>query len=519
MDKKSSVFVAITVCVIVALFYNFRPSAQNEENTSHVPTAPAIVEESNPSPEEKSSEIQQPFEDDIWSHNIWFGDYSDMVNRRIIRVLVPPGKTFFFLDKGQKRGLTYDNMMAFEKYINSHLKSKHMQVKVVVIPTSRDRLLPYLQQGYGDIAAGNLTITPDRLEYVDFTNPLLKNVEEIVVSSAKIPTLNSLFDLSGTEIYVRKSSSYYQSLLSLNNTLVSLGKEPVRLNLVDEYLEDEDLLEMVNTGLIPMIVMDSHKARFWEKIFSDIKLQSKVKLRLNGEIAFAVRKDSPELVHVLNDFVKENKKGTLMGNMLFRKYLENSNYIKNNLSDASRKKYTQNVELFQKYGRQYDFPHLLLVALAFQESGLEHSRRSNAGAIGIMQILPRTAADKNVNIQNITQLENNIHAGAKYLRFLQNRYFSNDDMDELNSHLFAIAAYNAGPARIAKLRKEAEKKGFDPNIWFNNVEVIASVRIGRETVQYVGNIYKYYIVYKHIVSQRQVKQIGKNLMLQHYKDK
>jgi membrane-bound lytic murein transglycosylase MltF len=177
------------------------------------------------------------------------------------------------------------------------------------------------------------------------------------------------------------------------------------------------------------------------------------------------------------------------------------------------------VKIFQKYGRQYDFPHLLLVALAFQESGLEHSRRSKAGAVGIMQILPRTAADKNVNIKNITQLENNIHAGVKYLRFLQNRYFASDDIDELNSHLFAIAAYNAGPARIAKLRKEAEKKGFDPNVWFNNVEVIASLRIGRETVQYVGNIYKYYIVYKHIVSQRQVKEIGKDLMLQHYKTK
>ena len=131
-----------------------------------------------------------------------------------------------------------------------------------------------------------------------------------------------------------------------------------------------------------------------------------------------------------------------------------------------------------------------------------------------MQVLPTTAKDKNVAITNIDILENNIHAGSKYLRFLKSRYFSDESIDELNRNLFAIAAYNAGPARIAKLRREAEKKGLDPNVWFNNVEVIASLRIGQETVRYVGNIYKYYIVYKHIIKQRKVKAIGKQLMQQ-----
>lgn len=476
--------------------------------------APTHTESSQSLEKRSVVQIETPAPDDIWSHNIWFGDYTDMIDRRIIRVLIPPGKTYFFVDKGKKRGLAYDNMMAFERYVNRHLKTKHAKVKVVVIPTSRDKLIPYLAQGYGDMVAGNITITDKRKELVDFSNPLLENVEEIIVSSADIPQLSTLFDLAGKEVYVRKSSSYYESLQILNTTLKSLGKDKVKVHPADEYLEDEDLLEMMNVGLIPMVVMDKHKARFWQQIFSNIRLQKQLKLRVGGEIALALRKGTPELMQVVNGFVKENKKGTLAGNMLFTKYLENSSYIQNNLDETTRKKFRQTYSLFQKFGEQYDWPHLLLMALAYQESGLDNSKKSAAGAVGIMQVLPTTARDKNVDIARIDLIENNIHAGAKYLRFLKNRYFSNNGMDELNANLFAIAAYNAGPAKIARLRKETKQQGLDPNEWFNNVELLAAMRIGRETVQYVGNIYKYYIVYKHILRHRQEKESGQQ-QLQH----
>jgi membrane-bound lytic murein transglycosylase MltF len=275
---------------------------------------------------------------------------------------------------------------------------------------------------------------------------------------------------------------------------------------VDEYLEDEDLLEMVNADLLPMIVIDSTKGRFWEQIFTNVSLYPDIKVRTGGRIAWAVRKNCPTLKKVINEFVKKNKKGTLTGNILYNRYLKNSRYIKNNLRAAERKKYEQTVALFKKYAHKYDFPYLLLTALAYQESGLNHKKKSAAGAIGIMQVLPRTAKDKNIGISNIERIENNIHAGSKYLRFMKDRYFSKGDLDELNSDLFTIAAYNAGPARIAKLRREAAQRGLDPNVWFNNVEVIAARRIGRETVQYVGNIYKYYVAYKRILEQEQEKE-------------
>jgi membrane-bound lytic murein transglycosylase MltF len=176
------------------------------------------------------------------------------------------------------------------------------------------------------------------------------------------------------------------------------------------------------------------------------------------------------------------------------------------------KKFNQTIDIFKKYADQYGFDYLITVALAYQESTLDHTKRSKAGAVGIMQVLPSTAADKNVGIPEVENLESNIHAGTKYLRFIRNRYFSDPTIDGLNQTLFAFASYNAGPAKVARLRKEAKEMGLNPNVWFNNVEVVAAKRIGRETVQYVSNIYKYYIAYRLIFERRKDKEKVKKVV-------
>ena len=443
---------------------------------------------------------QQP--EDFHANEKFLGDYDKMVKERIIRALVPYSKTFYFLDRATVRGISHDNLREFEKGINKKLKNKHLKVHVVITPTARDRLLDDLEAGLGDLAVGNLTITPERLKRVDFSDPMMKNIDEVVVTNEKGPTLNHLDDLAGREIHVRKSSSYYESLLAFNSKLKKDGKKEIRIIPADENLEDEDLLEMVNAGLVPMVVMDKHKAAFWKKIFTHIKVQNKIKVNSGGKIAWAMRKNSPKLKGVVNAFVKQNKKGTLMGNMLFKRYLQNTEYIKKALDPKELAKFDRTISLFKKYGKQYDFDWLMLGALAYQESTIDQSKRSHAGAIGTMQILPTTARDKNVNIPNIEKIEPNIHAGTKYLRFMMDRYFADEKMDELNKGLFAFAAYNAGPAKVAKLRKEAADMGLDPNVWFRNVEVVAAKRIGRETVQYVSNIYKYYLAYKFITDRQ-----------------
>lgn len=303
-------------------------------------------------------------------------------------------------------------------------------------------------------------------------------------------------DLAGKELHIRASSSYYEHVQLLNQDFQKKGLEPIVVVEADEFLEDSDLLEMVNADLIPMVIVDDHKARFWEQIFENIQLHPEIAVSEGGEIGWAFRQNSPQLKGVVDEFIKTTKKGTLLGNIIFKRYLQDNKWARNALDPESQKRYQQVSELFKAYADQYGFDYLMTAALAYQESQLDHDKKSHVGAIGIMQLLPTTAADKNVGIADIAELESNIHAGHKYLRFLQDRYFSDPAISTLDRYLFTFAAYNAGPAKVAKIRTEAEAEGLDPNVWFQNVEIIAAKRIGRETVQYVSNIYKYYITYK-----------------------
>ena len=158
------------------------------------------------------------------------------------------------------------------------------------------------------------------------------------------------------------------------------------------------------------------------------------------------------------------------------------------------------MEFFRKYGDKYELDYLLVMAQAYQESQLNQEARSPVGAIGVMQVMPATGQDMAVG--DINQIEPNIHAGVKYMRFMMNQFYENEPMDRLNKGLFTFASYNAGPGRLQQLRKLAAKRGLDPNHWFNNVELIAAEKIGRETVQYVSNIYKYYLAYRMVEEER-----------------
>jgi membrane-bound lytic murein transglycosylase MltF len=439
----------------------------------------------------------------------WTGDFEDMLERREIRVLGVYNKLMYFLDGPEQRGTAVDGFRNFENFINEKYDLKTRKINIVFLPITREELLPALLEGRGDIASANLTITPERLEQVDFSDPFLNDVKEVMVAGPNAPEVNSLADLAGKEIHVRKSSSYYTSLTKLNIQLEENGLEPVKLILIEEYLEDSDMLEMVNAGLLPMIIVDNHKANFWATVFDQITVREDIAITVGGSIAWAIRKDSPTLTKIINQFVKSNKKGTLHGNMIMNRYFRDNKWVKNSLGKKELVQFHENADFFQLYAEKYSFDWLMLVSLAFQESGLDHSARSGAGAVGIMQMLPSTASDPNVAIPKIEVLENNIHAGTKYLRFLRDRYFSDPEIDDLNQTLLSFAAYNAGPGRMANIRKETLERGLDPNQWFGNVEHIVAKRVGRETVQYVANIYKYYIAYSLLLDRADERNAAK----------
>ena len=437
----------------------------------------------------------------------WTGDLDGMIQRRYIRVATTYNKTHYFIDKGVQRGTVYEAMKLFEDELNEKLKTKNIRVHAVFVPMSREELLPAVAEGRADIAAAALTVTPGRQKLVDFSEPTRTNVDEIVVTGPGAPNIASLDDLAGREVFVRKSSSYYEHLAAVSAKLKGAGKKEIILKPAPETLEDDDVLEMVNAGLVKITVVDNYMAEFWKQLLPNLVPHPEAAVSSGGVLGVAMRKNSPQMMAAANEWVKRHGPKTMFGNLMTQRYLKNTKFAKNATSPEEIKRFQQTVELFRTYGEKYDLDYLLMAAQGFQESGLDQNVKSKVGAIGVMQVMPATG--KELAVGDVKQTEANIHAGVKYIRFMIDTYFANEPMDPLNKGLFAFASYNAGPNRIRQLRKEAASRGLNPNLWFNNVERIASERIGRETVTYVSNIFKYYVAYRlamEEVEQRKAKK-------------
>jgi len=427
----------------------------------------------------------------------WTGDFDQMIERRMIRVLVPYSRTLYFNERGRERGISADTVREFERYLNKKYAGQlgKRPLTVYIIPTTRDKLLSGIVGGIGDIAVGNLTITDERLQLTDFV-PIAdqKPVAEIVLTGVGVPDLTSPEALSGRTVHVRPSSSYHDSLEDLNEQLKKAGKAPVKIVLVPDALEDEDLMEMLDAGLLEAIVVDDWKARIWAQVLPKIKLHPQAAVRSGGQIGWAVRKGSPQLEAAIGDFFNNDLKKSNITQQLVNSYTKRVRQFRSPAEEADRKRFEETIGFFRKYGSKYDFDPLMLAAQGFQESQLDQNARSHVGAVGIMQIMPATGSSLGVGSIHVT--ESNIHAGTKYMDQLMSKYFPDAKFSESNRPLFAFASYNAGPGNISKMRKEAAKRGLDPDKWFNNVEIVVAEKIGKETTTYVRNIYKYYAAYR-----------------------
>jgi membrane-bound lytic murein transglycosylase MltF len=308
-------------------------------------------------------------------------------------------------------------------------------------------------------------------------------------------------DLSGKEVYLRLSDVSLPNVERANAELKAKGKPPVRIVAAPEVLSDEDILEMVNAGLVPMTMVDDYLAKFWQQVFPNLVLNTGAAVRTNGQTGMMVRKNSPKLLEELNAFIARYPEGSAERNVLFRKYLQSVKYVKPATSAEEYRRFKQTAEFIRRYSDRYRLDYLLMAAQGYQESGLDQRKKSPVGAIGVMQVMPATGADMKVG--DITRLEPNVHAGVKYIRFMMDKFYADEPISDLDKLLFTFASYNAGPNRIQQLRDRAGKRGLDRNKWFNNVEILVSETIGRETVQYVSNIYKYYLAYKMAEEQQE----------------
>ncbi len=430
-------------------------------------------------------------------------DLDGMIKRRQIRAVVVWNRTDYFIEKGRQYGMAYEAAHAFEAWINRRYQRKLRRIHVMIVPASRGELIDMLMQGRADIAITGLTITPERAQQIDFSLPIHDGVGEVVVSRRASPLLQDRNSLAGQTFFVRESSSYRASLNALTGGFVLAGRAPITVRHADEHLEDEDILELVNAGIIEHTVVDDYKARLWAPLLPDIRIEP-VTVRDGATLAWGLRKGTPKLQAAVNDFVRGHRIGTEFGNVLVKRYYGNNRWLRAPLSQQEVARFDAVVDIFNKYAAQYRFDPLLVTAQGFQESGLDQRARSAEGAVGIMQLLPRTG--RAMQVGDIRQTDANIHAGLKYLRALADDYFSAPNIDAWNRTLLAFAAYNAGPGNIRKMQRLAAARGLHSGKWFDNVERVTGERIGGEPVKYVANIAKYYIAYKMLAEQRAARE-------------
>ena len=427
----------------------------------------------------------------------WKGDFDRMLARRMIRVYAPFSRSLYFNDRGNERGLAVEMARDWERHLNKKYAKTlgKRPLTVYVAPATREKLLPHLDAGLADVSIGNLTVTEARREHADFVTGEggRLTVHEIVVAGPASPEVKELADLSGKTVHVRRSSSYHESLVALNDRLGREGKAPVQLVLVPEALEDEDMLDMLDAGLLQLIVVDDWKAELWAPRLPRVKIRNDLVLRRDATTGWAIRKGSPLLAAELAEFFASSAK-TGVAEQRLRTLTRRVRQLRDPTGSAEWKRFAATLALFERYGARYDFDPLMLAAQGWQESRLDQAARSHVGAIGVMQVMPATGAE--LGVGDIRLIEPNIHAGAKYMDQLMSRYFPDARFSPGNRPLFAFASYNCGPGNVSKARRAAAKRGLDPDKWFNNVEIVIAEQIGTETTTYVRNIYKYYVAYK-----------------------
>jgi membrane-bound lytic murein transglycosylase MltF len=427
----------------------------------------------------------------------WTGDFDGMLERRIIRVYAPFSRSLYFNDKGRERGIAVELVRDWERYLNiKYAKTlRKRPLTIYIAPATRDKLLPDLNAGLADVAIGNLTVTEERLKLVDFVpgDEGRRTLNEVVVTGPKSPEIKSLDDLSGKHIHIRKASSYFESVQELNERFKRENKPVIQLTLVPDSLEDEDMMEMLDAGLIELMIVDDWKAHMWSLVLPKVKVRTDLVLRANAKTGWAIRKDNPKLLAEIDDFFRNWAIKQGVADYRMNSYMKRVRELKDPTASADYKRFQQTIALFEKYGKKYNFDPLMLAAQGYQESQLNQNAKSAVGAIGVMQVMPATGEQMKVGDIHVT--ESNIHAGAKYMDQLMTQYFADANFSEGNRPLFAFASYNCGPGNVAKARKEAEKRGLDPDKWFNNVELVIAQKVGSETTTYVRNIYKYYIAY------------------------
>jgi membrane-bound lytic murein transglycosylase MltF len=496
MKKRDVIFFAGFFCVIIGAAFVFQGKRSPESALTRSGLFPMELEK-NPNGGKQQAEDQEfgsklrerlQLSQDIVEE--YTEDLPDMIKRKKVRVLTTLTFSNYFVYEGKAYGYEYSLMEEYKKFLNKGRKRAD-QVDFYYFPVPWDLLVSGLNKGYGDIVAANQTIFQERGEEADFTDPYQWDLKEVVISREGIEGLQKIEDLSGRKVHVREGSSYHYTLLRLNDEMKEKKLAPVDIVPLPGLINTGEIIELVSSDVIDITVADSHIASIADELLPNIRVYNEIVLNDDVKFGWMVRKNNPQLKASLNQFIKTIKKGTYLGNIYFKRYFKQNPWVRDYMKREDLKKFSKYAPLFKKYGEMYGVDWMLVEAQAFQESGLNPDVRSPAGAVGLMQLLPSTA--EWMGFKEHLSPENNVHAGVKYLKYLMDQYYPEDEYSATERLRFALATYNAGPGNMQKSVKRSEEMGYDPTVWFDNVEMGTMRQVGLEPVHYVRNINKYYL--------------------------
>ena len=431
------------------------------------------------------------------NNEAWLGTYSQMLQRGVIRVAVPYDRTIYVNDKGVPKGVAIAMAKGMQAWINQQhaqeLQGKNVVVKL--IPSNTADLLDTLSSGKADMVIGDIGLyehLPSNQNIV--LRHAVKTDREVLVSGPSSAPLSRIEDLAGQTVYGGRNTNFRSTLEEINTKLRHQNKPPVNIIAPVGTLDGEDLLEMVDAGLIPYVIITSWKAELWQSIYKNMVIHDDIASKDVGWIGYAIRKSNQDLDDDIAGFVASNGYDLALKAYRQEEYRDHIKGIKDPLEKTAWNRFVTMRPLFEKYGAQYKLDPLFIAALGFQETLLNQNAVSQVGAIGVMQLMPATGSS--LGVGDIHLLEPNIHAGADYMNQLITKYFPDAQFKGDNRALFAIASYNIGPNNVAKARDQARQMGFDPDEWFKSVEFVAAERMGYEPMIYVRNVYKYFVSYE-----------------------
>lgn len=421
-------------------------------------------------------------------------DLPGLKERGRLRMITRNNPMTYFIHRGRQVGFEYELMRKFAEEHGLRLD--------IVIPDSHADLLTYLREGKGDVVAAAMTITPERGDLAAFSRPY-NEVDELVVVRAGVDSINSLDDLAGRTVHVRRSASFYTTLKALQDSI------DLEIALVSDAMETEEILAGVEEGLYDITLCDSNLLDVELAYGRRLKAAFSIKPTLLG---WAVRKENPALLAALDQYVSEER-GGLYFNMMKKRYFKNRRTIakaKDSLRVDLSGRLSPYDDLVKKYARQYGQDWRMIMAQMYQESKFDPQASSWVGALGLMQIMPDTGLE--LGFDDLRDPEANIHAGTKYMHQLVNRFDPALPMEERVR--LALASYNVGYGHVLDARQLAREKGWDPDRWFGNVERAMKLLArpayyqrarygfcrGGQPVHYVRNVQSMYDAYVGMLS-------------------